>query len=1371
MVNAGRKSRVLAIASVLMMLGAGLGALATLGTGERNPGLDVAALGITTHKDIDDPSGSALYPTGSTSVTVAVKNTGDVNAPGFNVGMEVGKSSPPATRFYADAESAALPAGWSVQNLTTGKWHATNRTYSSASNSAWCGPDGQAGVQYGTNWEEEMYTTNAISVPATNPMLLFNHLYMTKYATDGGYLLIRDTSKPAGDWDFNETSNWTFTQGNYIAKTASINPISKEVWSFCGDSGGWQNVGIELSNYAGKSIQIKFIFSSSSTISGSLVGWFIDDVRVTDGSVTTFSDNFESGMGMWTMTNLMGEVPTAWATLPDLSPSYNSSSNRCFSNMEPVVNNAYAIGEDSALVSPDIPLSGVTNARLHFWYKMRAQTTSDGGFIEARKAGGDWVVLKPVQRNYPSTIDPDSPYGGIGALNTTDLVNPWTKATFDLSAFAGGNVKVRFHFFANADDTVGQGWFLDEVTVLAWNFVQVDSQARSISALGTGKIDNATFNNINISQEGFYILKATTQLPADTNPGNDMTFVIIEVRNVLTLELLFNRTMPHPVIHGHKADFGVTVWNTGNKQNDVELRNSTPPAGFSVTYNRTSLIVLPGAKALVRMDVAVPIDQPNGVYSFTLNASSRVDPARYSEKKVELQVENNPPVAVVRAQSTGLVFTPIVFDGNFSSDPDEDLLNYSWDFGDGTRGFGSIASHAFASAGRYIVTLNASDGGPGSSSAASTEVNISDKEPVAIIDIDTPIINGTFQKDTEVVFNATRSRDEAPTLLNYTWDFGDNSDYGYEVVASHVFVSGALFTVTLTVTDPGGQQNSNARDVIINNPPSANISHPVDNQIYYTTDDILFSSNGSFDPDDNPLTFQWTDNQLPGQVLSTSPFFSKVLTITGRHLITLTVFDGKGPGSFAYDQVTIEIADRQNLAPSLGNGRVDPTSGDEGTVFRYTVTYSDPNGDVPDYMQVVIDGRAETPYSMLATDLSDTNFADGKDYYYCTTALRGEDSPHNFLFITADKHGSGKVSTEVQSGPMVKWVRDIGKDSPDTTKLRGKVYQTGPYRTILSIVNNVTPPDIPAGKQPLGLVFTMNTTAPAERWFWANITVLYSSLDFSKLNESTLRLYWSVDGGPWTPVPESGLDMDGQVLWMKVTRSSAKFAVFGNPLPVEPGPDGDHNVTKKDDTMLYLGIVGAVVAVVVVLAAAVYMRRKPAVPPEPDLQRVEEVPSEPRAERRWARTEGGARPEAMVGTTGEEVKVFRPAGGEVKVFRPGGEEKIFKPAETEEEEKIFRPGAKEVVEEEAREPPVVDEEAPREKVVEYREGADEEEDSMPGSRPAEEEVEASEESESEPEKPVAKQPTRGPSKEEIAAKETKKAEDESLDELLDDLNK
>src|SRR2546422_2963395 len=54
---------------------------------------------------------------------------------------------------------------------------------------------------------------------------------------------------------------------------------------------------------------------------------------------------------------------------------------------------------------------------------------------------------------------------------------------------------------------------------------------------------------------------------------------------------------------------------------------------------------------------------------------------------------------------SGLIGTPVVFDGTGSSDPDGDPLTYLWDFGDGNTGSGHVQSHTYPVAGAYTVML------------------------------------------------------------------------------------------------------------------------------------------------------------------------------------------------------------------------------------------------------------------------------------------------------------------------------------------------------------------------------------------------------------------------------------------------------------------------------------------------------------------------------------------------------------------------------------------------------------------------------------------------------------------------------------------
>src|SRR4029453_13691986 len=68
---------------------------------------------------------------------------------------------------------------------------------------------------------------------------------------------------------------------------------------------------------------------------------------------------------------------------------------------------------------------------------------------------------------------------------------------------------------------------------------------------------------------------------------------------------------------------------------------------------------------------------------------------------------NEAPTAEFTAHCTGLTCE---FDASGSSDPDNDNLTYSWDFGDGKDGTGVSPTHTYASDGQRKVTLTVSDG-------------------------------------------------------------------------------------------------------------------------------------------------------------------------------------------------------------------------------------------------------------------------------------------------------------------------------------------------------------------------------------------------------------------------------------------------------------------------------------------------------------------------------------------------------------------------------------------------------------------------------------------------------------------------------------
>ncbi|GAB4306179.1 MAG: hypothetical protein Kow0097_05470 [Candidatus Bipolaricaulota bacterium] len=71
---------------------------------------------------------------------------------------------------------------------------------------------------------------------------------------------------------------------------------------------------------------------------------------------------------------------------------------------------------------------------------------------------------------------------------------------------------------------------------------------------------------------------------------------------------------------------------------------------------------------------------------------------------------NNPPTASFTfAPSDPFNEEPVTFDASDSSDPDDDIAGYSWDFGDGGTGDGRVVTYSYAHPGEFVVILTVTD--------------------------------------------------------------------------------------------------------------------------------------------------------------------------------------------------------------------------------------------------------------------------------------------------------------------------------------------------------------------------------------------------------------------------------------------------------------------------------------------------------------------------------------------------------------------------------------------------------------------------------------------------------------------------------------
>lgn len=148
---------------------------------------------------------------------------------------------------------------------------------------------------------------------------------------------------------------------------------------------------------------------------------------------TYFTDNFESGLNNW----LIGGQD--WALTTSVFRSGSSSVTDSPSG------NYQANAEAVLLLANPIDLSSSVSPILTFWYKSNLPDTGDHLYVEVSKdSGSTWTEI----HNY---------------YNQT--MSTWAPAQFDLAGYKTSSVKIRLRLKTDSDITVGDGVYIDDLSV------------------------------------------------------------------------------------------------------------------------------------------------------------------------------------------------------------------------------------------------------------------------------------------------------------------------------------------------------------------------------------------------------------------------------------------------------------------------------------------------------------------------------------------------------------------------------------------------------------------------------------------------------------------------------------------------------------------------------------------------------------------------------------------------------------------------------------------------------------------------------------------------------------------------------------------
>ncbi len=151
------------------------------------------------------------------------------------------------------------------------------------------------------SWADVTLSRSIDSVPANAKFWMWND-YVIEEDWDFGFVEVStDGGKTWGEQKvYDEAGTLVSTDDGYSDPNGRLKDFGGKKYGLTGSSDGWRHDYIDLSSFAGKSIQVRLRQATDAAFEER--GWFADDFALTSGDTAVWTDDVENGDNGWTAT-------------------------------------------------------------------------------------------------------------------------------------------------------------------------------------------------------------------------------------------------------------------------------------------------------------------------------------------------------------------------------------------------------------------------------------------------------------------------------------------------------------------------------------------------------------------------------------------------------------------------------------------------------------------------------------------------------------------------------------------------------------------------------------------------------------------------------------------------------------------------------------------------------------------------------------------------------------------------------------------------------------------------------------------------------------------------------------------------------------